>query len=186
MRHHVLCPACDGGTRFVVVRGEVQASCRRCEVRARVDDGQYLASGRFPRVIVPSKPGTLDLPPIQLVTFSPTKGEFVTHTLPIGRIDVVAAQRESLEVRAVPLDHPRQDARDVTRHAPVPQQHADAGLAALDGLLRRRAFVIGPDAHDAVIPTVRRISHDVRAAHPGRVTVDDLSEVVRDVDNQMV
>lgn len=36
MRYALPCPACGGSTRFVVVRGEVQTSCRRCDVRAAV------------------------------------------------------------------------------------------------------------------------------------------------------
>lgn len=36
MRYSVPCPACGASTRFVIVRGEVQTSCRRCDVRAVV------------------------------------------------------------------------------------------------------------------------------------------------------
>lgn len=55
---------------------------------ARVDADGYHAEGRFARVIVPTAAGELTVPPVEIVVFSPSRGEYVTHTLTIPSLTV--------------------------------------------------------------------------------------------------
>lgn len=55
---------------------------------ARVDGDGYKAEGRYSRVLVPTRPGTLDLPPLKIVTFSPTREAYVTHEIVVPTLTV--------------------------------------------------------------------------------------------------
>lgn len=57
-------------------------------VEARVDGDGYRTQGRFDRVLVPTRPGTLQVPPVQLIVFSPSTGEYVAHELTVPAIRV--------------------------------------------------------------------------------------------------
>lgn len=57
------------------------------EVVARVDQ-RYQAVATFHRVIVPTDEGTLTLPELSVVTFSPTEGRYVTRTVKVPPIRV--------------------------------------------------------------------------------------------------
>lgn len=57
-------------------------------VEARVDGDGYRTQGRFDRVLVPTRPGALQVPPVQLIAFSPSKGEYVTHEITVPEIRV--------------------------------------------------------------------------------------------------
>jgi hypothetical protein len=57
-------------------------------VAARIEGDGYLAEGRFSRVVVPTRTGTLDLPDLMLVTFSPSQGAYVHHNLELPPVQV--------------------------------------------------------------------------------------------------
>lgn len=57
-------------------------------VSGAVIDGSYFALARFEQVIVPTQPGTLALPSQKIITFSPTKGEYVTHDISIPSMKI--------------------------------------------------------------------------------------------------
>lgn len=58
-------------------------------VAGELDDGRWRARAEITRVLVPTAQGTLTVPDLTLVTFSPSRGEYVRHTLP-GRTLTVA------------------------------------------------------------------------------------------------
>lgn len=62
-------------------------------ITGRIVDGDFRGVARMRRVIVPTQEGTLALPPLELVTFSPDQGRYVTHRLDVGDL-VVTAGRE--------------------------------------------------------------------------------------------
>jgi hypothetical protein len=64
-------------------------------VQARIDGSVFVATGEVRRVLVPTAEGTLDLPDATLVTFSPTEGRYVTHTLPMPSIAVTAGKEDA-------------------------------------------------------------------------------------------
>jgi len=55
---------------------------------ARVDGDGYKSEGRFERVLVPTEAGTLQVPPLQVITFSPARGEYVTHELTVPPLTI--------------------------------------------------------------------------------------------------
>ena len=57
-------------------------------IQSGVVDGVFVSRARFEQVIVPTKAGTLKLPTAQIITFSPKKGEYVTHDVAIEPIVV--------------------------------------------------------------------------------------------------
>jgi len=57
-------------------------------VSAVVEESGYRASGTFNRVVVPTEPGTLRLPPLEVKTFSTTRGEYVVHRLELPVLEV--------------------------------------------------------------------------------------------------
>jgi len=58
-------------------------------VRAWVDDdGDFRTTAAFKRVIVAAVEGELALDPLKIVTFSPTKGEYVTHEVAVQALQV--------------------------------------------------------------------------------------------------
>lgn len=58
------------------------------EVSGRVVDGDYQATGRYSVVVVPTRPGPLRLPPLEVVAFSPEQGRYVTHRIEAPSIEV--------------------------------------------------------------------------------------------------
>jgi hypothetical protein len=61
-------------------------------VQARIDGSSFVAAGEVRRVLVPTAEGHLDLPDFSLVTFSPTEGRYVTHTVSLPEIEVAAGR----------------------------------------------------------------------------------------------
>ncbi|MBN2799478.1 MAG: BatD family protein [Deltaproteobacteria bacterium] len=57
---------------------------------AQVRDGRYQAAGELTQVIVPTAEGTLAFPPLELITFSPTQGRYLTHRVEVPPIEVQA------------------------------------------------------------------------------------------------
>lgn len=55
----------------------------------RLVEGRWMARKRFQLVLVPTAPGTLELPPLELVTFSPSQGRYVTVKAQLGTLTVV-------------------------------------------------------------------------------------------------
>lgn len=58
-------------------------------VSARVLDGAYEATGAFHRIVVPTQEGALALPPLQIVTFSPSTGAYMTHRVEVPPLQVL-------------------------------------------------------------------------------------------------
>jgi len=63
-------------------------------VSAAVDQSSYQATGTYNRVIVPTEPGTLRLPPLEITTFSPDRGEYVVHRLELPTLEVAPGEEE--------------------------------------------------------------------------------------------
>jgi hypothetical protein len=57
----------------------------------RVEDGAYRAFAITDNVLVPSQPGSLEIPPLELITFSPSKGEYVPHVVTVPSLAVTGA-----------------------------------------------------------------------------------------------
>lgn len=63
------------------------------ELASAVEGGSFSAQGVWRRAIVPEREGTLELDPIEVQVFDPSKGEYVTlRSAPI-RLEVVAGER---------------------------------------------------------------------------------------------
>lgn len=69
-------------------------------VEAWVRDGRYDARGRFPRVLVPSKPGTIELPAVEIIAFSPSQGRYVTHRVSPGTLTVTEGREQAVDVES--------------------------------------------------------------------------------------
>ncbi len=76
------------------------------QVGGRLKDGAYQGIGRFRRVLVPVEPGTFDLPPLELVTFSPSRGEYVTHKVALGTLIATPGREGSGEVESFAVEGP--------------------------------------------------------------------------------
>lgn len=68
-------------------------------VEARVDGSTFVATGEVRRVLVPTTQGVLDLPDATVVTFSPTEGRYVTHTVAMPSIDVAGGHEGASEMQ---------------------------------------------------------------------------------------
>lgn len=75
-------------------------------VRAGLNKGKYLSDGRFRRQVVPTEVGTLNLPPLTLVWFSPTRGEYVRRELPVPPITVGPGKEGELAIASFGSDGP--------------------------------------------------------------------------------
>lgn len=60
---------------------------------AGLRDGRFVARAEYDRVVVPTEPGTWELPPFELITFSPSRGDYVTHRVEMPPL-VVSPGRE--------------------------------------------------------------------------------------------
>lgn len=60
------------------------------QATAAVQQGRYRARMVWKRSIVPTREGRLTLPPVDVVVFSPTRGDYVTLTAPGTTLDVTA------------------------------------------------------------------------------------------------
>ncbi|TVQ91923.1 MAG: hypothetical protein EA397_08465 [Deltaproteobacteria bacterium] len=59
---------------------------------SRVDAGGFRSEGSFSRVLVPTRPGRIELPPIEVIAFDPSKEDYVTHTVPLPALEVQAGR----------------------------------------------------------------------------------------------
>lgn len=67
-------------------------------VVARVEQDVFRSAATFRRALVPTVPGALSPPAQTLVTFSPSRGEFVTHSLVLPTIRVTPGREGSGEI----------------------------------------------------------------------------------------
>jgi hypothetical protein len=75
---------------------------------AAVEESGYRSAGTFNRVVVPTEPGTLRLPPLEITTFSTTRGEYVVHRLELPVLDVApGGEREGDMESFAPVFAPR-------------------------------------------------------------------------------
>jgi hypothetical protein len=65
---------------------------------ATVTDGAYVSEAKVKRAIVPTKSGELAVPPIELVVFSPTKGDYETLELAAPPIHVTPGGATASEI----------------------------------------------------------------------------------------
>jgi hypothetical protein len=159
---------------------------------ARVQgDGRYLAEGRWQRVLVPLVPGTVAVPDLEVVTFSPTRGEYVTHRIAVGPLTVRPGQEGAVDVASFGVDGPPVDAepadddlrplRDGALHAgPIPRTlTALILLAALPGLigLGRVGFATWASRRAPREAAPRDRLADAPPGAPGRV--DALDDALR-------
>ncbi len=121
---------------------------------AVVRDGHYNAIGRYERVVVPTREGKFEVPPVTVVTFSSTKGEYVTHTLALGTIEAVPGEAAGGNVASFAEGPPpevatapegiREPRRGLARVARVDGLLPLAlGVAGLPGLLLAAAEGLG-------------------------------------------
>lgn len=121
---------------------------------AVVRDGRYNAIGRYERVVVPTRVGTFEVPPVTIVAFSPTKGTYVTHTVGLGTIEAVPGEAQGGGVASFAEGAPPEvatapeDIRDVrlgrARMPSVgPLLPVGLAVAGLPGLLFAAAEVLG-------------------------------------------
>lgn len=76
------------------------------QVRTQVLKGKFHTEGRFRRQVVPTEVGTLQLPPVEVVWFSPTLGEYVTKKLDVPLITVGPGAEGQLEIASFGSDAP--------------------------------------------------------------------------------
>lgn len=67
-------------------------------VVADVEQGAWRSSATFRRALVPTEAGSLQPPPLRLVTFSPTREEYVTHEIALPTIVVTPGREGTGEV----------------------------------------------------------------------------------------
>ena len=113
---------------------------------ARVEDGEYLAFAIAENVLVPTAPGTLQVPPLEMITFSPARGEYVTHRVEVpplvvtGAADAMASVESFAGEPGEVVEGDGVDFRDIHRwgfaSTPFlgPAVPVLAGLAALPGV----------------------------------------------------
>ncbi len=66
---------------------------------------KYQVQGSYVRTMVPTRSGTLQIPPLTIVTFSPKKHKYVTHTLTVPAL-TVSGSDESATVSSFRTDEP--------------------------------------------------------------------------------
>ncbi len=62
------------------------------EHRGSVVDSRWIAEATFDRSIVPTRAGRVELPPLDLVVFSPSRGDYVHLTAPVTPFDVALGE----------------------------------------------------------------------------------------------
>jgi len=67
-------------------------------VVGRVEGSEYVSGAAFHRVVVPTEEGALQPPPLSLITFSPTRREYVTHNVDLPTITVMPGREGTGEV----------------------------------------------------------------------------------------
>ncbi len=67
-------------------------------VSGGIDDGAWRARARFVREIVPTREGTVQLPDLEILVFSPDAGEYVTLRAPGGTLTVLPGEAGEAEI----------------------------------------------------------------------------------------
>lgn len=71
---------------------------------AWVDSTGFHSEGSFARVLVPTTPGVLELPPLELITFNPQDSSYETHSVPLPSITVRAGKGRATAAEQFLLD----------------------------------------------------------------------------------
>jgi hypothetical protein len=155
------------------------------QVTARIDGEKYRATAAFRRVVVPTREGELELPPLSLITFSPERGEYVTHTLATGKLTVVQGREGAgaIEVYGASSD-PEADPVAIDLRAVYASGRSTAprldgvlppllGLAALPGLAT--FGILGAQAALAALRERRRRISDSVGPPTARSVLQTLS-----------
>ncbi len=71
---------------------------------AQVKNGNYVATVRVARTLVPTRVGSVVIPDARVVVFSPTKGEYVTLTAPGATLDVKKGEAGAVNVQSFAPD----------------------------------------------------------------------------------
>jgi len=87
-------------------------------VQAEIRDEKYTAYGQYQRIIVPTEAGRLELAPLEIVTFSPSQGRYVTQRLEVPPIEVTpgregAGEMESFAPDVAPVSADRPEVVDI-------------------------------------------------------------------------
>lgn len=111
---------------------------------AGVVEDRFFARARYERVLVPTQPGTVQLPPFELVTFDPKKGEYETHRVDFPSLVVTPGREGEGEVTSFAPERtegveggPMEDAtvpRDIWREGSATTVPTNAWLPWLLGL----------------------------------------------------
>lgn len=145
-------------------------------VSAQVTSGRYEARGTLSQVIVPTTEGRLELPPVQIIAFSPSQGRYVTHTLTIPPIQVTQGEATSAEVQSfgqVPaIPEPGQEAGFQQRDIRPPVASAPAWVLPWDRALPLLLLLAGaPGAGALGLLGYRRLSERRAARERGEVVI---------------
>lgn len=132
----------------VVDGGSVYSNAQ--EVGAQVQDGRYVGWGTFERVLVPTREGTLQLPPLRIVTFSPSRGEYVTHEIVAPPLTVSAGREQTAELESFAGALPESaggelvavDFRDVYSRGPDRVWRIGGLLSALTAVAAAPGFLV--------------------------------------------
>lgn len=97
--------------------------------QAEVRDGAYIAHGQWQRVIVPTQAGELQVPPLEVVSFSPSQGRYITHRLEVPPIRVAPGAEGTADVESyspdgpapAPTETPDNDIRPILRKGRLSQ-----------------------------------------------------------------
>lgn len=143
---------------------------------ARVDTSGYRSEGVFARVLVPTQPGLIDLPPLKVVTFDPERAEFVSHTLDLGQLRVApgdgrAGTSDNFmdDIDPEPIEEVVQDAgvRDVTARGWAHTAWLGGVLPWTLGLSALPLFVLSTLVGGATAVRIgRRLQRPIRAREP--------------------
>lgn len=64
-------------------------------VSGRLDGGRYLGVKTFHLQLVPTRPGRLEIPPLEVISFSPSTGRYETIRTEVGTLEVTGEAAES-------------------------------------------------------------------------------------------
>ena len=88
-------------------------------VAAQLRDDGYHAVGTYRVVVVPTQPGTLEVPPVEIVTFSPSEGRYVTHRVELSPLEVAPGAEGDEDLRSFATEGPRAERTST----PTPEIH---------------------------------------------------------------
>jgi hypothetical protein len=128
---------------------------------AQVKDGQYKATVRVARTLVPTRVGSVVVPDARVVVFSPTKGEYVTLTAPGATLDVKKGEDGAVHVQSFAPDG--SDAPDAAAAEDAVRPMSSTGPAWRLPLERALPAAIGVAALPAIGLGALAVGRRVRA-----------------------